>query len=121
MLFPLLRHDSRERESHGCDVCRRSRNERCNSGHASRRAVVRHFPDCDRAGWKKGVQEKDYGLLLHKRILGEILYFGTKTMPESISGKLAQIVLPESQGAAVRLGSLWENNLAVIVFLRHYG
>jgi hypothetical protein len=42
-------------------------------------------------------------------------------MPESISGKLAQIVLPESQGGEVRLGSLWENNLAVIVFLRHYG
>lgn len=40
---------------------------------------------------------------------------------ESISGKLADIVLPESGGTQVRLGSLWENNPAAIVFLRHYG
>lgn len=42
-------------------------------------------------------------------------------MDESLSAKLADIVLPESGGDEVRLGSLWENNLAVIVFLRHYG
>lgn len=42
-------------------------------------------------------------------------------MAESLSGKLADIVLPESGGSLVRLGSLWEHNPAVIVFLRHYG
>jgi hypothetical protein len=42
-------------------------------------------------------------------------------MAGSISDRLAPIVLPESQGAEVRLGSLWGNNRAVIVFLRHYG
>lgn len=42
-------------------------------------------------------------------------------MADSISAKLANIVLPESGGGEVRLGSLWENNPAVIVFLRHYG
>jgi hypothetical protein len=42
-------------------------------------------------------------------------------MAESFSGKLAQVVLPECGGTEIRLGSLWENNPAVIVFLRHYG
>jgi hypothetical protein len=42
-------------------------------------------------------------------------------MAESISAKLANIVLPEAAGEEVRLGSLWERSPAVIVFLRHYG
>lgn len=42
-------------------------------------------------------------------------------MAGSIGAKLANVVLPESGGAQIRLGSLWENNPAVIVFLRHYG
>ena len=42
-------------------------------------------------------------------------------MAESFSAKLADIVLPEAAGAEVRLGSLWETNPAVVVFLRHYG
>jgi hypothetical protein len=42
-------------------------------------------------------------------------------MAESFSGRLANIVLPESTGTEVRLGSLWQNSAAVIVFLRHYG
>ncbi len=42
-------------------------------------------------------------------------------MAESFSAKLAKIVLPEAEGGDVRLGSLWETNPAVIVFLRHYG
>lgn len=42
-------------------------------------------------------------------------------MPASFSAKLAHIVLPEAGGGEVRLGSLWEKNPAVIVFLRHYG
>ena len=42
-------------------------------------------------------------------------------MAESISGKLSNIVLPDATGIDVRLGSLWENRVAVIVFLRHYG
>lgn len=42
-------------------------------------------------------------------------------MRTSISAKLADIVLPEAGGAEVRLGSLWERDPAVVVFLRHYG
>jgi len=44
-----------------------------------------------------------------------------ESMVESLSARLAQIVLPEAGGGAVRLGSLWEKNPAVVVFLRHYG
>ena len=42
-------------------------------------------------------------------------------MSESIGARLANVVLPEAGGGEVRLGSLWEQSLAVIVFLRHYG
>jgi hypothetical protein len=39
----------------------------------------------------------------------------------SFSEALADITLPDSDGVVVRLGSLWQSNPAVIVFLRHYG
>jgi hypothetical protein len=42
-------------------------------------------------------------------------------MPESFSGKLAVITLPDLDGNMVRLGSLWADRPAVVVFLRHYG
>ncbi len=35
--------------------------------------------------------------------------------------QLADIVLPDQDGRDVRLGSLWENGPAVLVWLRHYG
>jgi hypothetical protein len=48
-----------------------------------------------------------------------------EVVPQSMSGnlseKLAGIVLPDSEGQLVRLGSLWANEPAVIAFLRHYG
>jgi len=34
---------------------------------------------------------------------------------------LAPIVLPDADGRQMRLGSLWERQTAVVVFLRHYG
>jgi hypothetical protein len=34
---------------------------------------------------------------------------------------LAPIVLPDADGREIRLGSLWERQPAVVVFLRHYG
>ena len=40
---------------------------------------------------------------------------------ESISSALAAISLPDTDGKQVRLGRLWEEAPAVIVFLRHYG
>jgi hypothetical protein len=40
---------------------------------------------------------------------------------ESFSAKLSAIVLPDADERTVRLGSLWESQPAVIVFLRHYG
>jgi hypothetical protein len=35
--------------------------------------------------------------------------------------ELADIVLQDSGGEEVRLGTLWEERPAVVVFLRHYG
>ena len=34
---------------------------------------------------------------------------------------IENIVLPDDQGNDVRLGSLWEEGPAVLVWLRHYG
>ena len=42
-------------------------------------------------------------------------------MAETLSSKLAGITLPDTEGKPIRLGSLWETELAVVVFLRHYG
>jgi hypothetical protein len=42
-------------------------------------------------------------------------------MPDSFSSKLAEISLPDADGSSIRLGSLWADAPAVIVFLRHYG
>jgi hypothetical protein len=42
-------------------------------------------------------------------------------MEQSLSGRLAGIVLPDSDGTSVMLGSLWAESAAVLVFLRHYG
>jgi len=42
-------------------------------------------------------------------------------MPQSYSSRLANFVLPDTDGNKVRLGSLWQEHPAVVVFLRHYG
>lgn len=42
-------------------------------------------------------------------------------MADSFSSKLAGISLPDVEGKNVRLGSLWAEHPAVVVFLRHYG
>ncbi|HEX6199899.1 MAG TPA: hypothetical protein VF150_06505 [Thermoanaerobaculia bacterium] len=42
-------------------------------------------------------------------------------MAESLSAALAPLVLPDPDGREVRLGSLWEEQPAAVVFLRHYG
>ncbi len=42
-------------------------------------------------------------------------------VPDSLSARLAPIVLPDCDGREVRLGSLWADAPAVLVFLRHYG
>jgi hypothetical protein len=42
-------------------------------------------------------------------------------MATTLSARLAGITLPDPDGRAVRLGSLWEASPAVLVFLRHYG
>jgi hypothetical protein len=39
----------------------------------------------------------------------------------SFSAKLAEIALPDTDGHQVKLGSLWADGPAVVVFLRHYG
>jgi hypothetical protein len=42
-------------------------------------------------------------------------------MAHTLSETLAGIHLPDTDGVEVRLGSLWEQTAAVLVFLRHYG
>ena len=42
-------------------------------------------------------------------------------MSDSLSSKLAGIMLPDADGNPTRLGSLWQSGPAVLVFLRHYG
>jgi hypothetical protein len=40
---------------------------------------------------------------------------------DSLSARLAGITLPDSEGNQHRLGSIWAEAPAVVVFLRHYG
>jgi hypothetical protein len=40
---------------------------------------------------------------------------------ETLSKQLADVVLPDALGQEIRLGTLWEKQPAVVVFLRHYG
>ena len=42
-------------------------------------------------------------------------------MTESLATALSPIVLPDTEGQQVRLGSLWERSAVVLAFLRHYG
>jgi len=42
-------------------------------------------------------------------------------MADNYSSRLAGLTLPDSEGNPVRLGSLWADAPAVVVFLRHYG
>ncbi|HET9741565.1 MAG TPA: hypothetical protein VFQ00_02340 [Terriglobales bacterium] len=42
-------------------------------------------------------------------------------MSGSYAARLANLVLRDVNGQAVRLGDLWSTHPAVVVFLRHYG
>jgi hypothetical protein len=42
---------------------------------------------------------------------------GTRTSTDAI----VDIVLPDQEGRDVRLGDLWQDVTAVLVWLRHYG
>ena len=42
-------------------------------------------------------------------------------MSRTMAAALADISLPDTDGATHRLGSLWAEGPAVVVFLRHYG
>ncbi len=42
-------------------------------------------------------------------------------MSDTLSAALADIVLPDTESEEIRLGSLWRESPAVLVFLRHYG
>jgi hypothetical protein len=39
----------------------------------------------------------------------------------TVADRLAEIVLEDWRGRPVRLGDLWRDGPAVLVFLRHYG
>ena len=43
------------------------------------------------------------------------------TWPPEHAGELEDIVLKDQNGADVRLGDMWRDRPAVLVFLRHYG
>jgi hypothetical protein len=43
------------------------------------------------------------------------------TNPPDRADALAEIVLPDQDGNEVRLGDLWQDGPAVLVWLRHYG
>ncbi len=42
-------------------------------------------------------------------------------MRGTVAAALADISLPDTDGEMTRLGSLWAEGPAVVVFLRHYG
>jgi hypothetical protein len=42
-------------------------------------------------------------------------------MEGTLNSRLAGIELPDTDGRQLLLGSLWRNQPAVMVFLRHYG
>ncbi len=42
-------------------------------------------------------------------------------MDTTLSAALADIALPDTEGREIRLGDLWQEGPAVLVFLRHYG
>lgn len=42
-------------------------------------------------------------------------------MTETLSSRLSQVILQDTDERRVQLGSLWANSPAVLVFLRHYG
>ena len=44
-----------------------------------------------------------------------------RTRPSTRADELVDIVLQDWQGKDVRLGDLWREQPAVLVFLRHYG
>jgi hypothetical protein len=44
-----------------------------------------------------------------------------QTTPPERADALAEIVLPDHEGNGVRLGDLWSDGPAVLVWLRHYG
>ena len=44
-----------------------------------------------------------------------------QTAPPATAEALADIVLPDHDGNEVRLGDLWSDGPAVLVWLRHYG
>jgi hypothetical protein len=44
-----------------------------------------------------------------------------KPNPPARADALADIVLPDHDGNEVRLGDLWQDGPAVLVWLRHYG
>jgi hypothetical protein len=55
-----------------------------------------------------------------KRVLG-IASRKRETHPPERADELASVVLQDHRGEDVRLGELWEDGPAVLVFLRHYG
>src|SRR5215472_2897937 len=67
-----------------------------------------------------GIQDV-FGLLSIADLTSSSGHLRMCRMAESFSSKLAGITLPDVDGRPTRLGSLWAQAPAVVVFLRHYG
>jgi len=67
-----------------------------------------------------GIQDV-FGLLSIADLTSSSGHLRMCRMAESFSSKLAGITLPDVDGRPTRLGSLWAQTPAVVVFLRHYG
>jgi len=50
-------------------------------------------------------------------VTGSVIPF----MDTTLAAKLSEIILPDSGGQQVRLGTLWASAPCVVTFLRHYG
>ena len=55
-----------------------------------------------------------------KKVRGAVMN-RQSTRPPSGADELADVVLEDHHGHEVRLGDLWRDQPAVLVFLRHYG
>jgi hypothetical protein len=44
-----------------------------------------------------------------------------RVRPPADAGELAEVELKDLRGRPTRLGDVWSENPAVVVFLRHYG
>ena len=63
----------------------------------------------------------DRGVLDRLKKIASAALTRQRTRPPARADELADVVLQDHRGDEVRLGDLWRDQPAVLVFLRHYG